>query len=227
MVTESFQRARQPEQIAARRAAILATAREMLAERSVADISLRELSDRIGLAKSNVMRYFVSREAIFLEILDEDWKRWLDVVAARLEESLSTASTASTARFAREAGLASLIANTLAERPLLCDLIGVMSSVLERNITVEFAREFRGRAEANTARLHLLIRDRLPELDQTRGLHAAGATFFMVAGLWPFANPADAVADGADPATLRQIFVDDLTEGLTNLFVGLTVRASA
>jgi hypothetical protein len=51
--------------------------------------------------------------------------------------------------------------------------------------------------------------------------------FFLVAGLWPFAIPAGAVADGTDPAALRQLFVDDFTEGLTNLFVGLAVRATA
>ena len=67
----SFQRARRPEQMAARRAAILDAARAMLTDKGVADISLRELSRRVGLAKSNVLRYFDSREAIFLELLDE------------------------------------------------------------------------------------------------------------------------------------------------------------
>ena len=52
-------------------------ARDMLAEKTVGDISLRELSDRVGLAKSNVLRYFDSREAIFLEVLDEEFTMWL------------------------------------------------------------------------------------------------------------------------------------------------------
>ena len=62
----------------------MAVARAMLAEKSVADISLRELSDRVGLAKSNVLRYFDSREAIFLEVLDEECRCWLDEVDSRL-----------------------------------------------------------------------------------------------------------------------------------------------
>jgi len=70
--------------MAARRTAILTGAREMLAEKNVADISLRELSGRIGLAKSNVLRYFDSREAIFLEILDEEFGAWLADLEARL-----------------------------------------------------------------------------------------------------------------------------------------------
>src|SRR3954471_24733060 len=70
--------------MAARRSAIITSAREMLVEKNVADISLRELSDRIGLAKSNVLRYFDSREAIFLEILDEEFQAWLADLEARL-----------------------------------------------------------------------------------------------------------------------------------------------
>lgn len=36
----------------------------MLSEMPVAKLSLNELSRRIGLAKSNVLRYFESREAV-------------------------------------------------------------------------------------------------------------------------------------------------------------------
>ena len=72
VATHGFQRARRPEQIEARRCAILDAARAMLGSRPVADISLRELSESVGLAKSNVLRYFDSREAIFLEVLDEN-----------------------------------------------------------------------------------------------------------------------------------------------------------
>ena len=217
-----WQRARQPEQVEIRRQAILDAARAMLAERAVNDISLRELSDRVGLAKSNVLRYFESREAIFLEILDEQWKQWLDIVTQRLAVRPRSSSRQP---FARQEKVAATLAQTLSEQRLLCDLIGVMSSVLERNITVEFAREFRGRASANTARLAKALQLAIPVLDEAGSLHAAGAAFFIVAGLWPYANPADAVADGADPSLLLSTFTDNLTEGLTNILVGLTVRA--
>src|ERR1700733_7845369 len=65
-----FQRARNAEQREARRRAILDTAAAMLAEMPVAQVSLNELSRRAGLAKSNVLRYFESREAVLLALLD-------------------------------------------------------------------------------------------------------------------------------------------------------------
>src|ERR1700736_2301243 len=72
-----FQRARNEEQREARRHAILGTAAAMLAEMPVAEVTLNELSRRAGLAKSNVLRYFESREAVLLELLDSAWQDWL------------------------------------------------------------------------------------------------------------------------------------------------------
>jgi hypothetical protein len=40
----------------------------MLREMPVAELSLNELSRRVGLAKSNVLRYFETREAVLLEL---------------------------------------------------------------------------------------------------------------------------------------------------------------
>jgi AcrR family transcriptional regulator len=57
----TFRRARTEEQREARRRAILGTAEAMLAEMPVAALSLNELSRRVGLAKSNVLRYFETR----------------------------------------------------------------------------------------------------------------------------------------------------------------------
>src|ERR1044072_10039307 len=73
----TFQRARSDEQRALRSQAILDTAAAMLEEMPVAALSLNELSRRVGLAKSNVLRYFDSREAVLLELLDAAWREWL------------------------------------------------------------------------------------------------------------------------------------------------------
>ncbi len=116
--------------MAARRAAIMAVARTMLAEKNVGDISLRELSDRVGLAKSNVLRYFDSREAIFLEVLDEEFTAWLSDIDGRLGRPRARKTG-----YANEIRVATVIADSLVERPLLCELVGSMAGVLERNIS--------------------------------------------------------------------------------------------
>src|SRR3954451_19673182 len=107
--------------MAVRRSAIMTSAREMLVEKNVADISLRELSHRVGLAKSNVLRYFDSREAIFLEVLDSAWTAWLD----ELETALGNPAHVEPG-FAREERVARTIATSLAGQRLLCELISSM-----------------------------------------------------------------------------------------------------
>jgi len=218
-VTASFQRARRPEQVEARRAAILATAREMLAERGVTEISLRELADRVGLAKSNVLRYFDSREAIFLEVLDQEWIAWLDAVEAGFA-SVPAGDAEAVAR---------LLADTLDGRDLLCELIAAMSGVLERNITIEFARVFKRRAAANHDRLAALVRGRMPALDPAGAAFFGGAVFVIIAGLWPYSRPTEVVATVAAELGASPDWADfraHLAEGLANQLAGQVVRGA-
>src|SRR4029450_4387799 len=84
MATTTFQRARSDEQRALRSQAILDTAAAMLQEMPVADLSLNELSRRGGLAKSNVLRYFDSREAVLLELLARSSREWFAQLATEL-----------------------------------------------------------------------------------------------------------------------------------------------
>jgi AcrR family transcriptional regulator len=127
--------------MAARRSAIMTGARDMLTEKSLADISLRELSDRIGLAKSNVLRYFDSREAIFLELLDEEFQAWLTGLDTRLGSPRVRKDN-----HANEIRVARAVADSLVDRQLFCELLGSMAGVLERNISLDFARDFKARA---------------------------------------------------------------------------------
>ncbi len=221
-VSPDFQRARRPEQVEARRTAILGSARELLSERPVSQISLRELSDRVGLAKSNVLRYFDSREAIFLEVLDSIWVAWLD----ELEDELGAPRDAKPG-YEREVRVAAVIATSISRQRLLCELISTMAAVLERNISVETARAFKTRAGERTERLADIVRAQVPLNAEAAG-HFAKTVFILVAGLWPYANPGEAVAtvlaERGAPAG-REMFVDGLTEGLANQLVGLVVRA--
>lgn len=216
----TFQRARRPEQVAARRAAILSTAAQMLRERQVADISLREIAHRVGLAKSNVLRYFDSREAIFLEVLDQTWTTWLD--------GLTLDPGRSRAGYARETRVATAIATSLVAEPLLCDLFGAMGAVLERNISLDMARDIKSRFHANTNRLADLVRAEVPVLDEAAAAHFAGAVVVIVAGLAPYATPTETVATAAAELGMpcaADLFRDGLTEALVNLLVGLVARA--
>ena len=212
--------------MAARRSAIMTSAREMLVEKNVADISLRELSDRIGLAKSNVLRYFDSREAIFLEILDEEFQAWL----ADLEARLGRPPRARKAKYANEIRVATAVAESLTDRQLLCGLIGSMAGVLERNISGEFAKGFKARATERTLALSALVARQLPWLPQGfAGLFAEGA-LMLTAGMYPFSVPTDPVRSAMAEMGLpdpQQRFVEGLRAGLTTWLVGAAAQSGA
>ena len=120
---------------------------------------MRDISEGVGLAKSNVLRYFDSREAIFLELLDEECRAWL----AELEDRFGQPRARKPA-YANEIRIADIIAETLAERRLMCELLGAMAGVLERNISLAFARDFKVRAMGNIAALSGLVGGQLPWL---------------------------------------------------------------
>jgi AcrR family transcriptional regulator len=187
----TFQRARRPEQVAERRAAILATARDLLGRRRAADVSLRELADAVGLAMSNVLRYFDSREAIFAQILDAEWRAWLDELAVALPVATRGPGPGG---FARPRQAVAAITDSLLARPLLCELLSGIATILERNLPLDFAREFKHQSWANRERLAELLRAEFPSLRRDDAWDFAGTVVFTLAGLWPYARPTDSVA---------------------------------
>jgi AcrR family transcriptional regulator len=203
---------------------ILAAARELLAVRRSAAVSLGDISERAGLAKSNVLRYFDSREAILLEVLDTEWREWLDKLNGTIPGAGPERSS-----YAGERLLATQIADSLAERRLLCELISVMAGVLERNIQIEYARDFKRRAAQNTDRLATLVREVLPALPDQAAHQFAGAVFIVTAGLWPYALPTDVIATvSAEMGVSDSLasFRDNLREGLAAQLIGLAVQAA-
>lgn len=221
----SFQRARRPEQMAARRTAIMAVARDMLAEKNVGDISLRELSDRVGLAKSNVLRYFGSREAIFLEVLDEEFGAWLGDIEDRLGRPRTRK-----AGYANEIRVARVIADSVVARPLLCELLGSMASVLERNISHEFARDFKARAMQRIAALAQLVGRHVPWLPPDFTAFFAEGALTLTAGAYPFSVPTEPVRAAIAEIGLPdpgQRFGDSLRVGLETWLIGAAVQTEA
>jgi AcrR family transcriptional regulator len=218
-----FQRARSEEQREVRRQAILQTAAAMLAEMPVADLSLNELARRVGLAKSNVLRYFETREAVLLELLDTAWRGWLD----QLNTDLPAAVTPDAPMTTRYEQVADVLTTSLVANPLLCELISVSAAVLERNISPEVARRYKVGAIANIEEMSRLVRGCLPELSTTGAFHFAAGIQLSTGGIWPLAHPTEAmlcVYEDPAMAMLRLDFAQTLRELLATLLIGSLTR---
>jgi len=221
----TFQRARSEEQRELRRQAILTTAAAMLTEMPVAQVSLNELSRRVGLAKSNVLRYFESREAVLRELLDSVWQEWL----AGLDQDLAVVDP-SAPPAKRGDQLAPVIASSLASRPVLCDLISAQAAVLEHNLSPKVAAEYKRAAIANAVSLTGLVVEHLGELGDHDAVRFAAALVMVTGAVWTHAHPSAAMlaAYEADPdlASMGLDFTDTLRQVLEVLIAGLLARSS-
>jgi AcrR family transcriptional regulator len=239
-----FQRARSEEQREARRQAILGAAAAMLAEMPAAEVTLNELSRRSGLAKSNVLRYFESREAVLLELLDAAWQDWL----TELDQDLA-ASGVLPPTYAPDTGMpdtgapdaaapvadradqvALVVAASLAARPMLCDLISAQAAVLERNISPQVAAQYKRASLTGVTALGGLILRCVPELGEHDAFQLAGTALMMTSALWPHTQPSAAMlaAYAAEPdlAAMRLDFAATLGEALQVMLAGLLARSA-
>jgi AcrR family transcriptional regulator len=200
-IAMAYQRARSPEHKEERREAILAAAHELARESSVRDVSLGDIARRVGLAKSNLLRYCESREAVFLPLLEREWEAWRRAAAAEPD--------------------APGLARTLAERPFFCDLLGEQSAVLEHNVSGETVRAFRAASID-------LVRGLAADVASTTGLADAdafevvAAALLIAAGLYPLTNPAPHVVEiyAESPGLLQPDFEGRLRGLLETLIAG-------
>jgi AcrR family transcriptional regulator len=215
----SFKRAHSEEQRAQRRRAILDTTAAMLAEMPVAQVSLNELSRRVGLAKSNVLRYFESREAVLLELMDTATREWLD--------NLDVTPVDGPLQERGDHLIAALVAS-LTARPVLCDLVSAQAAVLEHNVSPQVAAQYKRATIANVAVLIHLILRHVPELGEHDATRFAAAMIMVTGAIWTHSRPSAAMlaAYEADPAlaAMRLDFGPTLRETLQVLLAGLLAR---
>jgi AcrR family transcriptional regulator len=218
VAAKQFQRAVHPEQKEQRRATILRVAREMLADGTLEALTLNALARNVGLAKSNVYRYFASREAILLEVFRADFSDWADDLSTRLRRLRSKH---------RLRRLVALMASTYAARRQMCQLMSILPSVIERNVSVETIRsvnaELVERAQLLAAHMHEVV----PELPVEAHIELVRFSYVLVVGLWPMAYPppvAEELADDPRFAALRRDFESDLADGLGLVADGLLRR---
>jgi AcrR family transcriptional regulator len=220
----TFQRARSTEQREIRRRAILDTATAMLDEMPVAEISLNELSRRVGLAKSNVLRYFESREAVLFELLEQALANWL----AQVREELAAGVDQDASARKRGDQVAAVLSASLAGQVALLDLVNAQTGVLEHNVSVEVVVRHKRSAIAAITTATDLIHRHVPELGD--GARTVAMTTLILAGaLSSYCRPSESAlaAYEADPAVavLRLDLRATLENAVATLITGTLARS--
>jgi AcrR family transcriptional regulator len=183
-----FQRARSPEAKRQRREAILRAARDQAMRDGVRGVSLRDIAGQVGIDKSALLRYFETREEIYLVLTAEAWRDW-------------EAGTIADLRSVHDAEeVARVLADSFASRPLFCDLLVHTPLNLERQVSVDAVRRYKRQSLGSVHAVAEALYGALPArtLTQCRELVATLAT--MAGSLWQIANP---------PAPLAQLYASD------------------
>lgn len=178
-----FQRSRTPEQREQRREHILATARDMLAEARAADIALNEIARRADLAKSNVLNYFDSREAILLELTKREYTEWVDRM---LCDAPSTPHE-----------LAQVIARTAIRQTHLGELLSTLMNTLEHNVTADTIIEFKVAIHEQIARVEEVVEGCVGKLSEQRRRAVAPGIHALIVEYHLLAHPAPALREAA------------------------------
>jgi AcrR family transcriptional regulator len=179
-MTSEFRRARRPEQKRQRRGAILAAARQLAVDSGVDHVTLGGVATAVGLAKSNVVRYFGTREEIYLVLTGDCWRDWRDEVLQRLDAGAAVVDT---------------LAETLAARPLFCDLLSHAATSLEHNVSVEAAGDYKHTMVAVIGEVGVAVAKAEPSLTDSEGFELVTAAVGLVGFLYLAANPSKTLLD--------------------------------
>ncbi|WP_329456351.1 TetR family transcriptional regulator [Streptomyces sp. NBC_01497] len=178
------QRARSVEDKARRTEDLLAAAEaEARARGGVRFVTLASVTERAGMHRTGVRRYFASREELLLALAEDGWRRW--------SASVREQCRAGTRLSPEAAGL--LLADTLAEQPVFCDLLTHVALSLEGDVSKERARQYKTHAfEAHDALVTALETVSGMTTAQLGALVASALSF--AGSFWQISHPTPTLA---------------------------------
>ncbi|MEB3071787.1 TetR/AcrR family transcriptional regulator [[Mycobacterium] vasticus] len=191
-----FARARSAAQRQDRLSQLTAVTRELLSDIRAATLTLGDVAAAAGMAKSGILRYCGSREALLLRAMHEEHLDWIDALAGELARSAPAAA----------------LARTLAARPVLCDLIAA-SPVLIGRLGPDEMRVLAAQANDAQRRLGAALRPGMPLIgDQLPALTAAVHAFVGTTWAWTNPDAAQPMVTDFETTVLRllQIFISGL-----------------
>jgi AcrR family transcriptional regulator len=186
-VSRPKQRARSPLDKELRRTALLEAARDLAIERGAREVTLAEVTSRVGLHASAVRRYFESREELLLELAEQGWSDWRAQLVGRLEEAQELTPEK----------LADAVAGSLEALPLFCDLLTHVVLSLEGAVRLERARSYKLSATTDYDAMAQAVVDTGSGLDHAGARTVLTAAMSMGAYLFQLSRPT---------ATLRELY---------------------
>ncbi|GAB1819067.1 TetR family transcriptional regulator [Herbidospora sp. RD11066] len=178
------QRARSSEDKERRAEELLNAAEELALELGgVRHVTLAAVTERAGLHRTGVRRYYAGKEQLLLELAERGWGRWRDAVTADVADRTALDPTQT----------AAVISRTLISLPLFCDLLTHVTLHLEGDVDIETARRYKTNAFAAHNEIAATLA-RVSSLTAEQIVDLLAVSVVLAAGFWQASHPTPTLA---------------------------------
>jgi AcrR family transcriptional regulator len=190
---------------------MLEAAEALLRDWSYTDITMDRIAGRCRVAKGTLYLYFRTKEALFLALFEEHLFAWYSEL-----ESLATRES----NAVDPSAAARVIASTLAARPTLVRLHGLIHSAGGHSIDLDAAAGFRRRQQPAMRRLAASLAVRIRGLAEERAVRSLVRLEVILGGLSWAAFPPQPLARAYEEEGLTE-FLLDFEEELAGFLMAL------
>jgi len=210
----TWQRARSPDQISQRTATILEAAGEVFSEMPYEKVTMRLIANRANFTRSNLYRYFNTREEIFLTLFRSDVDAWMN----EMNDSFDLSSSVSIDSFV------SLWTDILLRQKRLLRLSPLLAISLEKHVTERVYRDFKISLKDMALSVFPVFKKALTGFNKEA---IGGFLLFnlaLVAGAWPMSQYSEmqrSVLSEPDLSWMKMDFKDFLQKSIAAYLRGI------
>ena len=170
-----FERARSYEQKRMRIGQITKAARRLFELSKYEDITLAGIAKELSFTRANLYKYVSTKEEIFLYIIAEDLKEWVDDVETKLTGIVNP----ETVEFS------CLWAEIFDGHMELIKVLSLLYSIIEKNVSVDKLVQFKREFFSERQRVSNLLAKVFPELGKEKIYKFLEMQMYFLTGLFP------------------------------------------
>jgi AcrR family transcriptional regulator len=193
-----WERARTEEQKESRVAEIVAATARLYETHRLEDINLSLIAKEAKFTRSNLYKYFNTKEEIFLEFIKRDIERWRQDLLAAYERD----RTYSVEEFA------SIWVRVLVKHPRFLRLQSILYTILEKNVSVQSLVDFKRRLNDDVSAVVELMCTVLPVCNQGKAAEFILLQSAMASGLYAMTNISDVQQEVLDMPEFEHYRID-------------------
>jgi len=211
----NWQRARTDEKKNERKEAIYQAAFTLFQKNGYDKVSFNGIATEAGFTKSNMYRYFSSKEEIFLNVFAELFEAWFEDCNKQLQALEQNAQVKY---------FANTWVNSLLSHPEFLDLTPILFTALEKNSSFEQLLEFKKLAMILLYRISIEISRIYPDIQGEQAFQFLTLSYAAMANFWAANSQSEAlkkIYQLEEFAALTPNFKKDLTTSIEIIIRGL------